>query len=135
MNGRFQTALHILTLLEYNEGKSLSSDYIAGSLNINPVLVRKEISNLKAQGMITSREGKSGGYQLSKSASQITLADIYRAVTENPILGKARNSPNPACPIGRNIQQYLGDLSGRLDETLFKQLGNITLSAFSKQFN
>lgn len=135
MNGRFQTAIHILTLLQINEGQSLSSDYIAGSLNINPVLVRKEISNLKLLGMITSKEGKAGGYTLSKPAAQITLAEVYQSVMGNTILGKAKNEPNPACPVGKNINKHLSDLSSQLDQTLFKQLGNITLAEFSNQFN
>jgi DNA-binding IscR family transcriptional regulator len=66
MNGQFQIAVHILTLLSKQPDELLSSDYIAGSININPVLVRKEISNLRKYGLIDSKEGKAGGYTLKK---------------------------------------------------------------------
>jgi DNA-binding IscR family transcriptional regulator len=72
MNARFQIAIHILTLLDYEQGTLVSSDYIAGSLNTNPALVRKEISNLRNHGLIESKEGKGGGYTLGKPATQIT---------------------------------------------------------------
>ena len=80
MNGRFPIAVHILTLLSKAGDELLSSDYIAGSININPALARKEISNLRNLGLITSKEGKSGGYSLGKSSKQITLADVYLAL-------------------------------------------------------
>lgn len=42
-NLRFATAIHILILLEKNPEVWMSSEYIAGSINVNPVVVRKEI--------------------------------------------------------------------------------------------
>lgn len=135
MSGRFQIALHILTLLQHADGVQLSSDYIAGSVNVNPVLIRKEISNLKALGLIESREGKNGGYTLAKDATQINLADVYKAVSEAPLLGRAKNQPNPKCTVGKHINQHLDNLSANLNENMIKQLSNVSLAAFTKQFN
>jgi len=47
ISGKFAVTLHILTLLSKFPGEFLSSEFIASSLNINAVLVRKEIANLK----------------------------------------------------------------------------------------
>ena len=58
MNGRFSISLHILTLLDAVKGVVVSSDYLAGSININPVLVRKEIVNLRKFGFVRVRKGK-----------------------------------------------------------------------------
>ena len=77
-NTRFSISLHILTLLARAEDELLSSEYIAGSININPVLVRKELINLRNQGLVASREGKNGGSYLNKPARDIYLSDIYR---------------------------------------------------------
>lgn len=135
MNGRFQIAIHIMTLLYAAGDDVISSDYIAGSVNINPVLIRKEISNLSKLGLIVSKEGKSGGYTLGKPATTITLADIYEAVQTNPVLGKARNTPNPACPVGRQISGHLTELEKEITGTITKKLRKQTLAAFSAQFN
>jgi len=135
MSGRFQIAVHIMTLLHAAGNELLSSDYIAGSTNVNPALIRKEISNLTKLGLIASKEGKSGGYTLREPANTITLADIYEAVQANPVLGKARNIPNPACPVGRQINGHLNTLEKEITNTITSKLRKQTLAAFSKQFN
>jgi len=134
MNGRFQISTHILTLLCNAESNVLSSDYIAGSVNVNPVLVRKELSNLIKHGLVVSKEGKSGGYELAKHASLITMADVYRTVQTNPVLGKARNTPNPKCPVGKQINRHLNQLNKEIDDMIAEQLGHQSLAAFTHLF-
>jgi Rrf2 family protein len=135
MSGRFQIAVHILTLLQAAGNDVLSSDYISGSVNINPVLIRKELSHLSKLGLVASKEGKSGGYTLGKPATQITMADVYRAVQVNPVLGKARNQPNPKCPVGLQISEHLSRLDNDISQVIVDKLSKQTLAAFSKQFD
>ena len=135
MNGQFQIAVHILTLLSKANGKLLSSEYIAGSININPALARKEIGNLRNYGLISSKEGKNGGYSLNKPSGQITLADAYEAVKSQPVLGSAKNEPNPDCPVGKQINKNMDELYADLDKTLLKKLSSINLADFSNQFD
>lgn len=135
MNARFQIAIHILTLLDKAGGKLLSSEYIASSLNTNPALVRKEISNLRKHGLIESKEGKGGGYLLGKLADNVTLADVYLTVKTSPVLGGSKNRPNPNCPVGRQINDNISKLYEGVDNTVLKKLGIITLTSFSKQFS
>lgn len=134
-NGRFSISVHILTLLATaKDDELLSSEYIAGSININPVLVRKEISNLRQHGFINSKEGKNGGAQLAKPAQQILLSDVYEAIKQGPVLGSAKNAPNPDCPVGRQINQHLDDLYEEVDRALLVKLEQTTLAAFCKKF-
>ncbi|MDB5023012.1 MAG: ywnA [Mucilaginibacter sp.] len=135
MGGRFPIAIHILTLLSKAGDDLLSSDYIAGSININPALVRKEISNLRNRGLIISKEGKSGGYRLGKLPGQVTLADVYLAVKTQPVLGAAKNTPNPACPVGKQINKNIDKLYANLDKTLLEKLTTISIEDFSNQFD
>ncbi len=132
-NGRFATALHIMTLLRLKEGELLSSEFIAGSINVNPAVIRKEISNLRTHGLIESKEGKGGGYSLGKPASKIRLSDLYRSVNDSPLLGRS-NDPNPDCPIGQQINEHLKGLYSAADEAFLKHLGQITVEDFSKKF-
>jgi len=132
-NGRFATALHILTLLTYKKGELLSSEFIANSINLNPVIVRKQIADLRKFGFIDGKEGKGGGYSLGKPASKILLSDVYRAVIETPVLGRS-NDPNPDCPVGKEINSHLNDLFIKADEALLKQIGKISVAEFAKKF-
>jgi len=133
-NGRFSISVHILTLLATAKEELLSSEWIAGSININPVLVRKELSNLREHGLVISKEGKNGGAQLAKPARDILLSEVYEAVKQSPLLGVAKNTPNPDCLVGRQINQHLDDLYEEVDRALLNKLGQTTLEAFCKKF-
>lgn len=133
-NGRFSISVHILTLLATAKEELLSSEWIAGSININPVLVRKELSNLREHGLVISKEGKNGGAQLAKPARNILLSEVYEAVKQSPVLGVAKNTPNPDCMVGRQINQHLDDLYEEVDRALLAKLGQTTLEAFCKKF-
>lgn len=132
-NVRFATAIHILTLLAYMEEEVLSSEFIAGSINVNPVLVRKELINLRNHGMVQSKEGKGGGAMLAKPAKKILLADIYNAVRQEPLLGRS-NKPNPECPIGRKINKQIENVYDKAERALIDQLAKTTIADFVKKF-
>jgi Rrf2 family protein len=133
-NSRFPISLHILTLLDQMNGQYVNSDLIAGSININPVLVRKEIINLRKHGFVESREGKGGGTTLARKSADINLADVYLAVKDKSFLGESKNQPNPKCPVGRQINTHLKDLYQEVEDALLKSLGNQTLADFAAKF-
>jgi len=126
--------LHILTLLDKANGELLSSEYLAGSININPVLVRKELGNLRNHHFVTSKEGKNGGSSLAKSANEITLGEVYESVRQISLLGNQKNTPNPKCPVGKDINMHLNNLYNDTEKVLIDQLSKQTLAAFSNQF-
>jgi Rrf2 family protein len=134
MNSRFPISLHILTLLNDAKGEVVSSEYLAGSININAVLVRKEIINLRKHGFVDSKEGKGGGSFLAKKASDINLGDVYKAVKSINILGQNKNEPNPKCPIGRQINQHLDRLYTDAEHALIENLSKQTLADFASKF-
>lgn len=134
ISGKFAITIHILTLLSKFPGEYLSSDFIASSLNMNPVLVRKEIANLKKNGLIESREGKNGGTRLAKNAEGITLADAFRASFGNMHLGFSKNEPCPQCPVGKNINANLESLYTDINNSISQKLGGISLAEFAGQF-
>jgi len=133
-NTRFATAIHIMTLLAKSPQDWLSSEWIAGSINVNPVIVRKEISVLREAGLIVSKQGKEGGSQLSKNAESITISEIYSAVKNTDVLGKKNQNPNPACNVGKEINQHLHHLFIETDQLVLNFLGNKSLQQFSDQF-
>ncbi len=134
-NTRFATIIHILTLLAKCPDEWLSSDWIAGSIQINPVIVRKELGLLQEQGWVVSKKGKEGGSMLNASSCEISLADIYKAVKNTNVLGKKNSSPNPKCPIGRDINNKLESLFDETDEIVYNALLQRTLKSFVEQFD
>ncbi|MFS4430724.1 Rrf2 family transcriptional regulator [Chryseobacterium sp. S90] len=133
-NTRFATAIHIMTLLAKSPQEWLTSEWIAGSINVNPVIIRKEISVLREAGLIISRQGKEGGSQLGKNAELITISEIYKAVKNTEVLGKKNQNPNPACSVGKEINTHLNTLFEETDHLVVKFLGDKSLQVFADQF-
>jgi DNA-binding IscR family transcriptional regulator len=127
---RFAIAVHILCLIAINP-HACTGDFIAGSVNTNPVIIRKIMGMLKKAGLIEVRPGV-GGAALRKNPEQISLLDVYRAVNvvEKNQLFRLHERPNVQCPVGRNIEAVLVKefeeaqqaMESRLAQTTIKQL-------------
>lgn len=133
-NTRFATAIHIMTILGNNPEEWHTSDWLAGSINVNPVIVRKEISVLREAGLVESRKGKDGGCRVAKNTNDISISDIYRAVKNSEILGKKNQNPNPKCEIGKEINQNLDVLFSETNDLVVSFLKNKSLKNFIEQF-
>lgn len=133
-NTRFATIIHILTLLAKNPGEWMNSDWIASSINTNPVIVRKELGILQEQGWVTSRKGKEGGFMLNTSSDNITLAELYMVVKNSDVLGKKNLNLNSRCPIGKDMNRELDILFNETDALVFASLQTKTLKSFIEQF-
>lgn len=134
-NTRFATIIHILTLLEKFPNQWLSSDWIAESISINPVMVRKELAALHKLGWITSKKGKEGGTMLSVPSSEISLADVFKAVRNSNVLGKKNLFVNSQCSIGKEINAELEKLFDETDEIVMNSLKDKSLKDFADQFD
>jgi Rrf2 family protein len=128
MNSRFAVAVHILTLLNQSRGEPITSEYIAGSVNTNPAVVRRLLSALARAGLTTAQLGAGGGALLARPADEVTLLDVYRAVDDSAVIGLHRERPNPACPVGRNIQAALERRIAAATRALEAQLAAQTLA-------
>ena len=127
LSTRFTVALHILTLLASSREEPLTSEYIAGSVNTNPVVVRRLLGLLRQKGFVSSQPGNRGGWQLVRNPDAITLLDVRRAVNEGSPFSMHTNPPNPACPVGRNIQGALTGVYGRAERALEAELAQTTI--------
>jgi Predicted transcriptional regulator len=138
ISSRFSIAVHVLSLLAITPSAHNTSEWIAGSVGTNPVIVRRVMGQLKKAGLVTVKAG-SGGAHLTKSLDEITLLDVYRAVdvVEEGKLFNIHDEPNPQCQVGANIQAVLQLLLVRAQEAMEGVLADITIeelvSVLSKQ--
>lgn len=134
ISGKFAITVHILSVLSKYPEDYLSSEMLASSMNINPVLVRKEIANLKKHSLVESREGKYGGTRLAKPATDISLGDIFRITFEQVNLGYCKNTPNQNCPVGKKINMSLDRLYDDINGDINNKLCGVTLLQFAESF-
>jgi len=113
VNSRFTVAIHVLTLLASSDGEPLTSEYMAGSVNTNPVVIRRVLGRLRDANLVRSHPGPGGGWHLARAARGITLRDVYRAIEDEGVFAMHASEPNPSCPVGASIQQIL---TGRFDD-------------------
>ena len=109
ISSRFTVALHIFTCVEmFKDDHKVTSDFLAGSINTNPVIIRKILTQLKNADLITIARG-TGGITVNRPLSEITFYDVYQAIepVENGDLFRFHENPNPECPVGRNIHTLL----------------------------
>lgn len=128
ISSRFSVAVHILSILSIEKDKLCTSEWIAGSVNTNPVIIRRVIGMLKKAGLVSVNAGSGGAYLLEPIES-ITLLQIYKAVdvVEEGQLFQIHEEPNPQCPIGANIQFVLEVILLKAQEAMEDVLRNVTM--------
>ncbi|RIX53978.1 Rrf2 family transcriptional regulator [Paenibacillus nanensis] len=95
----FKIALHALARLARNNSIT-SSAVIAGQVDSHATFLRRVLQALTLAGIVESRGGREGGYLLKKSASLLTLGEIYEAVhpgRRSCCGGEAFKAPSSEC--------------------------------------
>ena len=121
---RFAIAVHILALLGATRGTPLTSDWMAGSIGVHPVIVRNVTGMLRRAGLVHTQQGAAGA-RLARPLAQITLLDVYRAVDSQRELFGIR--PHPYCSIGSKIKGTLQKHFGAAQQALEAHLAGTTL--------
>ena len=112
-SSRFTIAVHILLAVNEFDGQCKTTSFFLGnSVNVNPVIIRKTLGQLKDAGLVTVEAGV-GGASLAKDPKKITLWDIFCAVEDKKEeLFHFHENPNPDCPVfKRNLQKDLDDVT------------------------
>ena len=131
ISSRFTIATHMLIIIAIKSQESkVTSDFLAASVGVNPVIIRKTLSQLKNAELISVARG-TGGTKIIKDLNEITLLDVYQAVE---CLGKTgqlfsfHENPNPSCPIGSNIHAVLDQKLLDIQEAMENQLRQTSLA-------
>lgn len=134
-SSRLPIAVHVLLAIVEFEGKEkTTSVFLAGSVNVNPVIIRNTLGQLKSAGLISVKAGE-GGSSLAKEPKDITLMDIFHAVEKEEDLFRFHENPNPECPVGKNVHAVLDDKLLAIQEAMFKQMRSITLQDLLDDLN
>lgn len=133
ISSRFTMAIHMFACIDTFSDQKMTSDFMAGSIGTNPVIVRKLLQQLKAAGLIEVSRG-TGGVKITRPLDQITFLDIYKAVecTPDEELFHFHENPNPKCPVGRNIHHILDGRLLDVQKAMEEKLSQMTLADVKK---
>ena len=130
ITSRFTIAVHIIACIDYFGGdeKRVTSEFMSLSTNVNPVIIRTVLSQLKSSGIITARRG-SGGANLAKPLEEISLYDVYKAVdsVSEDGLFHFHENPNTDCPVGKNIHYAMDERLTKAQSAMERELKNMNL--------
>ena len=136
ITSRFTVAVHtLLAIHTFEQTEKTTSDFLAASVNVNPVVIRRILLSLKAAGMIEVKAG-SGGARIVKNLNDITLYDVYRAVDSvDGGLFRFHESPNPNCPVGKNIHALLDRRLDAAQAAMENELRRTTLADLAQELS
>ena len=129
ISSRLTVAVHMLLCIEiFKNQRKVTSDILASSVNVNPVVIRRILQQLKKAGIVSVVRG-SGGADVARPLEEITLLDLYNAVecVDGGGLFHFHEDPNQLCPVGRNIHAVL---DGRLEEVqtaMEREMSSVTM--------
>jgi Rrf2 family protein len=127
-NSQFAMAVHILTMLAKSDDENVKSECIAASVNTNAVVIRRVLGQLAQANLVRSQTGAFGGTRLAREPKNISLCEIYKAVSCGEVFALHSKTPNQDCPIGKNIEAVLCNLQKEIDKSVGEKLGQYTLA-------
>jgi Rrf2 family protein len=127
INTQFSIAVHVLAAIAHHEGV-FTSETLAGSVNANPVFVKRVLVKLSKAKLATSTIGKSGGYGLARSPKSISLLDIYSAVNPPDAFAIHAYPKTKECIVSSNIKEVMSDVLVGTQQAIRRDLRQTTLA-------
>ncbi len=121
-------AVHVLAVLAHKEGDPVTSAFLAGSVNTNPVVIRRLLLALQKAKLVETRKGAGFGSRLSRSPASINLSEVFRAVEHQKPFTLPPGKPDPECPVGQCIQEALEKVFSSAREALQRELAQTNLA-------
>ncbi|MCI8507321.1 MAG: Rrf2 family transcriptional regulator [Lachnospiraceae bacterium] len=129
ISSRFTIAIHVLVCIEtFKNDYKVTSEFLASSVNVNPVVIRRLLQQLKRAGIIHVKRG-SGGTDIEKPLNEITLFDVYNAVecVEDGTLFHFHENPSQLCPVGKNIHAILDGRLEKIQKAMEMEMKSISI--------
>lgn len=134
MNGLFCVAVHALIYLD-KRGCMLSSEELAANICTNPARVRKVMANLKRAGLVTTRTGNEGGYQLAADPARVTLDQVAGALAVRFVepAWHSGGGVDCGCMVASGMAGVMDSLFDQLDRRCREHLAGVTLADLEGQ--
>ena len=105
--------------------RPVKGEYLARAQGIPQNFLENILTELRRAGIVRTRRGADGGYQLARPAAEITVADVLRAV-EGPLAAVQGNRPESLKYQG--AAEHLPDVWIALRASLRSVLEHVTLA-------
>ncbi|WP_241623812.1 RrF2 family transcriptional regulator [Rosenbergiella epipactidis] len=128
---RFPTALQMVLSVAMSEeqGKRSTSNTLGNGAEANPSLIRKLMVPLTREGIFVTTLGRTGSIHLARPAEEITLCDIYMAVSqEKKLLNSRPDVKKPCCIVSANVCWYFKQIAEEAEQASLNVLAQHTVA-------
>ena len=119
-------ALHGLVVIARSQPSRINVKVLAEKLNASQTHMAKVFQKLGKANLVRSLRGPAGGFELNKSAEDITFLEIYEIIDGEIILGD--------CPLGKNHCVFKSCIFDneltRISTEIYETFSRIKLSDF-----
>ena len=133
-DSRLSGVLHVLLHMAEHDGP-VTSEVLARAMQTNPVVIRRTMAGLKAQGYVRSEKGHGGGWRLDCDLNAVTLGDVYAALGSPSLFAIGNRNEAPGCLVEQAVNAALDDALAEAEAVLLASLGGVTLAALSADFH
>jgi Rrf2 family protein len=111
------------------DGRPVKGEHIAKAQGIPQNFLENILTELRRAGIVRTRRGADGGYQLARPADEVTVADVMRAV-EGPLAAVQGVRPNDVSYDGAS--EKLTEVWVALRASLRDVLEHVTLADIAR---
>ncbi|WGM39915.1 Rrf2 family transcriptional regulator [Caulobacter sp. NIBR1757] len=133
-DSRLSGVLHVLLHMAEHDGP-VTSEVLARAMQTNPVVIRRTMAGLKAQGYVRSEKGHGGGWRLDCDLNAVTLGDVYAALGSPSLFAIGNRNETPDCLVEQAVNAALDEALAEAEAVLLASLGGVTLAALSADFH
>ncbi len=127
INTQFSIAVHVLAAIAHYE-RSFTSEVLAGSVNANPIFVKRVLVKLSKAKLVKATVGKAGGYALTKNPKDISLLDISHAINPPSAFAIHAYAKSEGCVVSCNIKEVMNEVLVGTQKAVENDLKQTTLA-------
>ena len=128
-NNRLSATIHALVNLA-NRREPTSTDALAASLEVNPVVLRQNLVGLRDSGLVRDERGNAM-WSLARDAASISIGDIYVALGEPSLFVLRSRSDNPKCLVELAVDEALLGAFDDAQRQLIERLKTVSLASLT----
>ena len=128
ISSTYTVALQILMICKHYENEKITSVFASKKIGADPAIIRRVMADLKNKGYIESKPGP-GGTRLLKALSDISLYDVYIAVTnDDENILKFYDSTNESSMFEERMKSISNECFSQYISSFYNELKNHTVA-------
>lgn len=126
-DSRLSVALHVLLHMSEAD-RTLTSEELAASLQMNAVVLRRTLSALRTAGIVRGDKGHGGGWALARDLAAVSLADVLDAIGSSTLFAIGPRDDRTRCPVEQAVDHAITTVLADAERQIHRELRAIPVA-------